>query len=272
MKIGIISDIHMDKNKDYPILEALTHAIRSKGLCCLVIAGDVSDRHSVTLKFINELSARSGRPVYFVPGNHDIWDKEGEWGDARVLYGELRRHPFCLVDSPVLLGEDWVLLGDIGWYDYSFGNPKFSYADFDKKFMYNQAWLTGTYSDWHKADTVIHREMLDRLEKQIVCFKEKNKKIIAVTHMVTDEYFTVPESREKWDYFNAFLGSADYGALYEKYGVEYSVMGHVHYRKRLEKNGVAYLCSCLNTYNEWQSADFEAEINDALTVLDLGNA
>lgn len=267
MKIGVISDIHIDINKDYPVLEALAVAIRQKDLQCLVIAGDVSNNADMTLDFIDQLSSASKRPVYFVPGNHDIWEQTKEIKDARVLYEKFCRHPLCLSDSPVLLEGDWVLAGESGWYDYSFGDRKFTQADFDKKMINGKEWLTSTYANWHQTDKEVHLEMLSRLENQLKQFRDK--KIIAVTHMITNPYFTVPVSRPDWDYFNAFLGSADYGALFEKYGVQYSLMGHVHYRKRLEQNGVFYICSCLNYYSEWRSKSIVTEMKDALTVLEL---
>jgi len=267
MKIGVISDIHIDVNKDYQVLETLAEAIRQKELHCLVIAGDVSNNADMTIDFIQKLSAGSERPVYFIPGNHDIWEQYAQQRDAGSLYEKFRRHPLCLLDTPVLLEKDWVLIGETGWYDYSFGDPQFTQGDFEKKSVNGKEWLTSTYVDWHQNDKDVHLEMLARLEAQLQHFKDK--KIIAVTHMITDQYFTVPQSRENWDYFNAFLGSADYGTLFEKYGVRYSLMGHVHFRKRLAQNGVSYICSCLNYHSEWQSKSLEAEINDALTVLEL---
>ncbi|MEY8353876.1 metallophosphoesterase [Lachnospiraceae bacterium 54-53] len=267
MKIGVISDIHIDVNKDYPVLEALAEAIRRKKLHCLVIAGDVSNNSDMTLDFIQKLSSDSERPVYFIPGNHDIWEQFAKHRDAGILYEKFRRHPLCLLDSPVLLDKDWVLTGETGWYDYSFGNSGFTQRDFERKSINGREWLTSAYADWHKNDTEVHLEMLARLESQFQRFR--GKKIIAVTHMITDRYFTVPQNRENWDYFNAFLGSADYGTLFEKYGIQYSLMGHVHFRKRLVKNGVSYICSCLNYYSEWQSKSLETEISNALTVLEI---
>ncbi|SHH96878.1 putative phosphoesterase [Sporobacter termitidis DSM 10068] len=267
MKIGVISDIHVDRNKDFPVLERLAGKMAEKALDGLVIAGDISNNQRVTLDFIDRVTALSGRPVYFVPGNHDMWRDEKNPAGTAELYERYRAHPACLIGKSVPLAGGWVLLGDIGWYDYSFGNKGYTQEEFERKSMLNRTWQDSVFIDWKQPDPQVHRRMLDRLEQQLADTAGKQR--IAVTHMVTDGSFTVPESRAPWPYFNAFLGSGEYGALFESSGVRYSIMGHVHYRKRLEKNGVAYICSCLNYHTEWRGGDFERELDEALTVISL---
>ena len=267
MKIGVISDIHIDRNRDYPILELLAEKVKEKQLGWLLIAGDISDTQSVTLSFIDELQALAGIPVCFVPGNHDLWCRVGERPDETwEIYRRYQEHPACLIDKVVSLTQDWVVLGDIGWYDYSFGNTRFK-EDFINKSMFNRTWQDSVLINWRQPDAEIHHNMLERLGKQLAATLDKNR--IVVTHMVTTYEFVVPESRAEWTYFNAFLGSRDYGEQFEKYSVRYSIMGHVHYRRQLVKNGVSYVCSCLNYNSEWKSADCGKEIDDALLVIEL---
>ena len=77
-----------------------------------------------------------------------------------------------------------------------------------------------------------------------------------VTHMLPIREFTVPVPNETWDYFNAFLGSSALGDLLLGYpDVKYSVCGHVHYRKEVEKEGRRFLCQCLGYSTEWQGTD-----------------
>ncbi len=268
MKIGIISDIHVDRNRGFPILELLAKKVTEKRLDCLLIAGDISDAQSVTLAFIDSLRDRSGRPVYFVPGNHDLWRQDGEKpADTAEIYRRYWEHPACLIGKSVPLSADWVVLGDIGWYDYSFGNKKYSAKDFEKKAMFDRTWQDSVFINWRRTDAQVHRDMLNHLDKQLL--DTSGKKRIVVTHMITTDEFAVPESRKAWPYFNAFLGSRDYGDLFERYGVAYSIMGHVHYRRKILKSGVSYICSCLDYHTEWQSIDCEREIDEALTLIDL---
>jgi hypothetical protein len=74
--------------------------------------------------------------------------------------------------------------------------------------------------------------------------------------MLPIEEFTVPVPNETWDYFNAFLGSRALGDfLLSRPEVKYSVSGHVHYRKQVEKAGKTFICQCLGYSTEWQGTD-----------------
>lgn len=267
MKIGIISDIHIDKNQAYPVTEILAQKSREYALQCLLIAGDISNHYTTTLNFLERFCTLSGIPVYFVPGNHDLWDQSGVCKNTWETYRCYAEHPACLIDRCVPLNDQWVVTGQTGWYDYTFGNKKFSLEEFERRNMYGRTWQDSIYVRWNMPDPQAHKEMLDRLEKQLV--ESSGKKRIVLTHMVGVSEFLVPESREMWDYFNAFIGSPEYGALFQKYKVEYSVMGHVHFRARHTQNETQYLCNCLNYYTEWRTDNAEYEIDEALTVLTL---
>lgn len=78
------------------------------------------------------------------------------------------------------------------------------------------------------------------------------KKLVLVTHMLPIKEFTVPQEMGNWSYFNAFLGTRRLGELYRRYPVEVAICGHVHYRKTLEKDGITWLCRCLNYHSEWR--------------------
>ena len=267
MKIGFISDIHVDKNKEYPVTEVLAEKAEEHQLSCLFIAGDISNHYTTTFAFLERFHSLSGVPVYFVPGNHDMWDQSGECRDSWEIYRRYAESPGCLIDRCVPLNEEWVATGDIGWYDYAFGNSKFSREEFERRNRYGRTWQDSLNIRWHKSDPEVHGDMIARLEKQLK--KSNGKKQIVLTHMVGIRQFCVPETREMWDYFNAFLGSPDYGTLYPKYNVRYGVMGHVHFRARYTENSIHYLCCCLNYYTEWQTDDLVHEIDEALAVLTL---
>lgn len=267
MKIGVISDLHIDRNAAFPVTETLAQAAAEEELDCLLIAGDISNHYTTTLAFLKRFGSLARIPFYFVPGNHDLWDESGVCLDSEETYRRYAEHPACLIGRCVPLNGEWVAVGETGWYDYSFGNPKFSLKEFERHSHYERIWQDSLNVHWHKSDRQVHREMLARLERQLEV--SRGKKQIAVTHMVGISAFTVPESRERWDYFNAFLGSPEYGRLYSRYNVRYGVMGHVHFRMRHRKNCVDYICACLNDYTEWQTRDIEKEVRQALAVLTL---
>jgi putative phosphoesterase len=266
MKLGFISDIHIDINHAYPIMEMLVDKSQEKRLDCLVIAGDISNHSSTTIEFLDRLCPLAEIPVYFVPGNHDMWDQEGMLHDSHETYARYLAHPSCLVNRCIDLGKNWVMFGDIGWYDYSFGHTDFSKEEFMHRKLGERTWMDSIHVRWQQADEQVHADMLARMEKQLIA--NRGKKCIIVTHMVTNPAFIVPEDQEEWNYFNAFLGSKDYGELFAREHIKHSIMGHVHYRKRAKISGVDYICACLNYHTQWRSKSIEKEIESALTVVE----
>jgi 3',5'-cyclic AMP phosphodiesterase CpdA len=75
MKIGILSDIHVDINLEagYPVMEGLKSAITANRLDKMIIAGDMASDYELTLSSLNEIQEATGVECLFVPGNHDIW-------------------------------------------------------------------------------------------------------------------------------------------------------------------------------------------------------
>ncbi|MDW2800622.1 metallophosphoesterase [Clostridium boliviensis] len=267
MRIGAISDIHLDVNIDYPIIKTIQNYTKAQNLEILLVAGDISNNYKTTLSYLEQLEGAVGIPVYFVPGNHDMWDREGEIKDARKIYEIYAKQSGCLCNKNVVLKKDWSIIGSIGWYDYSFGDPGYTIEAFEKREKNKRIWQDCIMVQWHESDRQFHKRMRDDLEEKLLACEGKN--VIALTHMIGTAEFKVPDTRPDWDYFNAFLGSREYGELFEKYHVSYHFMGHVHYRKQLIKNGVDYRCVCLNYHTEWQSNDLAEEVASAIQIIEI---
>ncbi len=267
MKIGVISDIHIDVNRDFPISDLLAEAAQRKELSCLAIAGDISNDANQSSDFVAKLSQDSGIPVYFIPGNHDFWSANGSETETWRIWEQYRAHPACLSGKQITLKADWVLIGEPGWYDYSFGNPRFSQADFEKKTQYGRTWQDSVHVNWGRSDLEVHQMMMEHLEQRLLAARDKQ--VIALVHMIGRKEFTVPESWPQWDYFNAFLGSKQYGELLEHFGVRYAVMGHVHFRHTVQSGNTTFYCACLNYQTQWRNGDPATEIEQTLQVLEI---
>lgn len=267
MKVGMISDIHVNINKDYGILETLADRARGRQIDLLVVAGDISNHYSTTAAGMDRLQAMCGMPVYFVPGNHDLWDEQAEIKDTGATYARYQAHPSCLIGKSVDLGNGWALVGETGWYDYSFGGAQYTADDFLCRKLGERTWMDSVNADWRQKDVAVNRRMLQALESRLI--ENRGKRVIAVTHMVTDKHFTVPDGTDEWSYFNAFLGSQAYGKLFAAHNVAYSVFGHVHYRKSLTIGHTQYICPCLNYHTQWRTRDVAMEVDEAMTVVEL---
>lgn len=272
MKIGMISDLHLDLNEfegDSPE-SALKQITKEKSLDLLIVAGDISNDYKITLEFVKRFVQDTGIPLYFVPGNHDLWKREDDSMTTHDILKEYNKCKYNIGNGTVHLNNEWVIVGDTGWYDYSFGNHgRFSEADFAKGFYQGRQWKDMQYINWGTSDIEQHQVYLEQFIDHLEQVKGKN--IIFVTHMVMHEKLIVPtENRLEWNYFNAFLGSKAYKALAFSYQVKYAVFGHVHFRQIFKEEETTFICSCLNYRNEWLgSKKAYDQVMEALQMIEI---
>ena len=201
---------------------------------------------------MERLEQESGCPVYYVPGNHDMWSEDFQKQTTDSIYRIYEQDTRCLVGKPRILtgaGGPFALIGDIGWYDYSFALDYFPAEELDKMSHDGRTWQDSLKNQWTADNIGRTRIQLERLEKQLQ--QAKGMPVIAMTHMLPIREFCVPREQIFWRYFNGFLGSETIGRLFEQYQVAYSISGHVHYRKQAVHGATKYFCACLGYCTEW---------------------
>lgn len=257
MKIGILSDIHVDINNQSgsgAVTPALCTYINNSSLDLFILAGDIASDYTLTLETIEKLETETSIPVLFVPGNHDIWTENHPDLTSWDIYNKLKEHPHNLAGNPYAVNDDWVVIGDLGWYDYKFGSSTYSIEDFNHMRFKDRVWQDSIMAKWDLPTIEMNNFFLQKLKNQLSQARARN--IIAVTHVLPIADFTVLNPPPLWEYLNAFLGSPAYGNLYKTDPrVRYSVSGHVHYRKTVMKNGIEYICNCLGYSSEWHDTD-----------------
>lgn len=269
MKLAIISDLHIDINKNHKVMEELIKLCKKKNAEMLLIAGDISEQAEVTMASIQSLKEALQIPVYYVPGNHDMWNKHETVKTTEEIYRLFCEDENCLSSGSKQISEDTTLIGDIAWYDYSFGHERYSKEEFDQMTHMDRTWQDLKFNDWAKDNQATCEKFLAKLEEQLKACKTKNK--IVMTHMVPIEEFTVQGANELWYYFNAFIGTERLHELYQKYDVTYGICGHIHYRKMLKKEKTTYICPCLNYDTEWLSEekDVAKELEEAMVLVEV---
>jgi putative phosphoesterase len=286
MRLGILSDIHVDLNGGESVLQALLAVMQHRQIETMVIAGDVASDYRVTLATLERLQDRSGARILFVPGNHDIWNEAHPEITAWKAYEALQRFTGNLTGEPQDIGGGWTVVGDLGWYDYAFGGAQYSREDFDRMQFGERVWQDRIKAVWDRHTLDVHRTFHAKLDRQFQTIASPDRiasadsdsgrsdsgapKLILVTHVLPRREFTVQRPDPEWIYLNAFLGSPEYGDLALKYGVRYSICGHVHYRKQISVDGTRFICNCLGYKDEWMwSRDPEIEMERAFLDLDL---
>ena len=270
MKIGILSDIHVDLEGSDPqkLLQGVVEAIKEHQVETMIIAGDVANDFEVTLRFLHKIEETAGVRCLFVPGNHDIWNEKHPAKTAWQTYRALEEFTGNLARGPVELTDQWVVIGDLGWYDYSFGSPEYTTADYDRMEINGRLWQDKIKAVWGKSTTEMHHYFYRKLEKQLASYRHKH--IVLVTHVLPIIEFTVQPPDKMWNYLNAFLGSRQYGELALKYSVRFSISGHVHYRRQIKYENTQFICNCLNYASQWiDNDDPVVEVKKAFKTIEI---
>lgn len=269
MKIGTISDLHIDRHPHLNpeiYLEKLCQVIKQRSIELLIIAGDISNDYRISYKFIQSIQELSGIPTYFVPGNHDLWSDQVDKTSTEIL-SFFRSKKECLIGNPIIIHDQYAIVGHVGWYDYSYADNRFSQQKIASGKHYGATWQDKVRTDWSLSDPQLSLLAAQEVEKDIN--NVSPRQIILVTHVVTHPQFVVPTPHRIFDFFNAFIGTRDFDTIYKNYPIRFSVMGHVHFRKKLVENNIIYICPCLGYQRQWMTDDIAYEINHALVDFDI---
>ncbi|XJS10048.1 metallophosphoesterase [Aerococcaceae bacterium WGS1372] len=272
MNIGFISDLHIDNfsYQPYDYITNLTKIIEELELIALVIGGDISNDYQTTAHFVEDLQSDSNIPVYFIPGNHDFWDRKHSIEDINTmkLYESYKAHPQCLIESPLMLTDKVGLVGHTAWYNYvSYNKDKFTLEQIKKGKYKGVIWQDKKYIHWPKSDQAMSEHFAHLIEKDIL--KLNAEQIILVTHMVTISEFTMRLPHRVFDFFNAYIATNDLDFIYDNYPISHSVMGHIHFRSSLNKDGRQYISNSLGYVKEWRTNDMYTEMKHALQIIRL---
>lgn len=188
MKIAISSDNHLDVNR-VDVEETLAyqaHWIISHHVRYYFFGGDLFNDFNQTCDYFRRLQQLLDQRanVFFVAGNHDLLNNATfslaeNCPDSAYLH---RR----FVDLP---GTPWRVIGNNGWYDYSFS----AYASQPVKVRQwkNVYWLDSVIdqliSDRQRTDMV-----LKQLRSQLAAASKAEKKVIFITHFAPLEQALTP--------------------------------------------------------------------------------
>ena len=271
MKIGVLSDIHVDINYTVEdlITPAICRSVKEKDLDLLIIAGDVASDYELTLSSLNQIEKEGKVPCLYVPGNHDIWTENHPDKTSWEIYTHLKSYSHNLAGNSYDINEDWTVVGDLGWYDFSFGDSSYSFQDFERMKFEERVWQDSIMVRWDRSTKEMNSFFLEKLEKQLQQYAQKN--LIVVTHVLPIQEFAVQAPNPMWKYLNAFLGSKEYGELFLRYpNVKYSISGHVHHREKCRKGGTEFICNCLGYRNDWDdNTDAAMEVDRAMGIIEI---
>lgn len=270
MRIAFSSDNHLDINKAAAatIIPQQAALLRSMHVDYYVSAGDTYNDFGKSRAYFHQLQAAVGPGVHvrFLAGNHDMLS-----GVDYLTLENLTDPLYLHRRVEPLPGTNAVLVGNNGWYDYSFGPLTVSDAEFTH-------WKRAYWVDGEISQAVTDPQRMQRTLAwtQRVLRGLAGKQVIYVTHFVPERSFI--DGRMLNDRIGgkvaAMLGSQHLGDLLAQYHVDYVDFGHLHRRDAPRTiRGVQYLHVPLGygtrRRHEWVTTDFMTEWRATISILDL---
>jgi len=222
----------------------LREAIRQLEADVLVVAGDLTaapDLLEATLAALRP----AAREAVFVPGNHDLWCREGEPTSReryeQIVPGRARAAGFHALGAeppPRLCGHRFV--GVTGWFDYTLRNrdldAQLTPASYEVGRFGVLQWSDKLRVRWPADgaglldDVGICDAQVRALEAQIDAIGAEPA--IAVTHHLPFAELVTSKGVLPWDFLNGFMGSSRLGdAIRRAPGVRLAICGHTHFRR-----------------------------------------
>lgn len=272
-KIAFASDIHFDVNQlDYKkYLQDQIDFLNKQEVDFYFVAGDSFNDFQKSLQYFDEFNnlARNTK-AYFIAGNHDMV-RGANFLDLEAPQTEYYLHKKTLK----ILGTNYMVIGNNGWYDYIFAKTKLTLTDNEYLKFKNTFWIDGVI-DAPISDPERYQLVLEQVEQSFKQVKEENQneQLILLTHFLPKLDFVKFTENEKWNISTAMLGGIGLGKLIDHYHVSFVDFGHLHIRFPDQKiNNTIYLHQplgyCTKNRHEWISLDFMTEWQNTLKILEF---
>jgi putative phosphoesterase len=270
MRIAFSSDNHLDINRVEvsAVITAQASFLSMRGINYYVNTGDTFNDFAKTQAFYAQLQQTVGpqTQVRYLAGNHNMlrgatYAQLEDQTDPRYLNGKIE-----------VIGPDAVLIGDNGWYDYSFAPAELTLSQLQH--WKRAFWVDGVIEQ-PMSDQERFKISLERTAKMLTA--AAGRRVFYATHFVPDLRFLNPRmlaDQKVGRYAAAFLGSRAMSNLLSQYPQVTAAFGHLHQRDGIrELDGVTYVHNPVGygtkRRHEWQSADFMMEWQSSLEIIDF---
>ena len=277
MRVAFSSDNHLDVNQ-VSVEETLRQQakwLNEHHVQAYIHGGDLFNDFSKTKHCMHQLEHKLTGHAYYILGNHDMLNHADYATVENLTDAQYLHHRWF--DIP---RTDWRIIGNNGWYDYSFS----TYADDPervakwKKVYWLDSSIDQPVNDLERMQ-LVNNQIYDDLEQA----KLEQKRIILVTHfaprheLLNKKPSFVDNPRKNYFYqmINAMMGSDQLGELLESYqNVQMVMYGHLHRQHpTLTRHGVTYYHQAVGVnnkrINEWQAPTFIKQWQQTLRIVDL---
>jgi predicted phosphohydrolase len=244
-RLLVTSDLHFGL---YPAGDSCTRLL-AEYVCAsradaLIIAGDIADADTDSFSACLNLFAGFPGMKLLVPGNHDLWTAGtgSEKKYREVLPALAADCGFRMLDAgPVSIGAVGII-GNIGWYDYTFRNRdlRVTLEQYREKRLPGVCtWNDGRFIDWDISDEEFTEKCLRKLEAAYRSVEPRVHTVVAVLHSLPFRGLLHGPQSAAHEFCRAYLGSERLGELLKGFRkVRYVFCGHRHAPEQIRVNHI----------------------------------
>lgn len=281
MRIGFVSDLHIDFNRQYDFCDILAKLVQDEQLDRLVIMGDSANGRQRNLNFYTRLTQKLPIPFNTLIGNHDLYVShprrrrvDSIQRESRQTYFQLDNLSTALTRHPILTIH-WAITGINGWYDYTFAKnfkaqrgPEYADNFVAKHVWPDQMYINGNQIDYQRDRNWVTRQIF-AWQHQINQLQLGSRKLLVASHMLPTKRLARQMPIPFYDRFMYQLGSERYRKLFEQNHVSISISGHSHMPTKVDYNGIQYRNISLGYDFQWQNAgDALSELKRLMFILE----
>jgi Calcineurin-like phosphoesterase len=172
MRIFAVSDLHTDFAENRRRLQQVSSTSYLRDV--LVVAGDIADDLRVIDWTLRTLRSRFGR-VFYVPGNHELWVRDGEYDSVEKFRQVLRLcDEIGICTRPERAGKNWIV-PLFSWYEPDYDR----HGEADVSSL--EAWADFYFCKWPVGMGSVSEYFLNLNESRI---KEYDGSVITVSHFL----------------------------------------------------------------------------------------
>ena len=242
MRVYAISDLHTDFKENRLLVEGLSDdAFKGDAL---VVAGDVADQLGV-IEYTLALLRSKFRHVCYVPGNHELWVRDGAYDSMEKLRRVLEACRRVGVETNTVRLDGLWLVPLFSWYDPAFD------GDDDRGVEELEGWADFYFCKWPAGVTDVCQHFLDMNEANI---RRADGPVISFSHFLPRRDLLPPREYLRFKNLPKVAGCAPLDGQIRRLKSVTHVFGHSHINTDRVIDGVRYVNNALRYPRERTAA------------------
>ena len=248
MRVFAISDLHTDFKENMLVIEHLPDKTFNEDT--LIVAGDVADRLEI-IEYTLALLRSKFRQVCYVPGNHELWVRDGAYDSIEKLRRVLEMCRRIDVETnPVKIDGLWVV-PLFSWYDPAFD------SDDNRDLEELEGWADFYFCKWPAGVDDVCRHFLDLNEANI---GRPGGPVISFSHFLPRRDLLPPRESLRFKNLPKVSGCAGLEQQIRRLESVVHVFGHSHINTDRVIDGVRYVNNALLYPRERVAARFPLKV------------